>query len=240
MPIRPRRPPPIGRGLPGVEILVVDDYGTVLGPGGTGEVWVRGPTVMAGYYRDGLLYDLPASAIPTITKDIRHVTTADLQGFDAVVHLAELSNDPIGQNRPEVTYAINGDGSANLARKLPVVSGLLLASTIVAANYVPADDNVTVIAILSLAFFGQGMSNLGWTIISDVAPKKWIGLTAGIFNFSTNLAGIVTPVVVGVAYQWSGSFVGPLLYIGVVALVGAFSYLFILGDVHRLEIDTDP
>jgi len=131
-------------------------------------------------------------------------------------------------------------GSANLARKLPIVSGLVLASTIIAANYVPAGQNWLVIAILSVAFFGQGMSNLGWTVISDIAPKQVIGLTGGIFNFSTNLAGIVTPVVIGVAFGMTGSFVGPLIYIGVVALIGAFSYTVILGDIHRLEIDEPP
>jgi ACS family D-galactonate transporter-like MFS transporter len=131
-------------------------------------------------------------------------------------------------------------GSANLARKLPIVSGLVLASTIIAANYVPEGQNGVVIAILSVAFFGQGMSNLGWTVISDVAPKKVIGLTGGIFNFSTNLAGIVTPLVIGIAFGMTGSFVGPLIYIGVVALIGAFSYTVILGDIHRLEIDDTP
>ena len=131
-------------------------------------------------------------------------------------------------------------GSANLARKLPIVSGLLLASTIVAANYVPASDNATVIAILSLAFFGQGMSNLGWTVISDIAPKNVIGLTGGIFNFSTNLAGIVTPIVIGVFFGMTGSFVGPLIYIAAVALIGAFSYTVILGDIHRLELEPSP
>ncbi len=128
-------------------------------------------------------------------------------------------------------------GSANLARKLPIVGGMLLASTIVLANYVPAGDNATVIAIMSLAFFGQGMTNLGWTVISDVAPKQLIGLTSGIFNFSANLAGIVTPLVIGFAFQLTGSFVGPLAYIAVVALIGAFSYSVILGDIHRLELD---
>ena len=127
-------------------------------------------------------------------------------------------------------------GSANLARKLPIVGGMLLASTIIAANYVPLGSDGLVIAIMSLAFFGQGMTNLGWTVISDVAPKKLIGLTAGIFNFSANLAGIVTPLVIGFAYQASGSFYGPLLYIGIVALVGAFAYSVILGDVKRLEV----
>ena len=128
-------------------------------------------------------------------------------------------------------------GSANLARKLPIVGGMLLASTIVAANYVPADQNAMVILVMSIAFFGQGMTNLGWTVISDVAPKKLIGLAAGIFNFSANLAGIVTPIVIGIAVQWTHSFVGPLIYIAVVALIGAFAYSVLLGDIHRLEFD---
>jgi nucleoside-diphosphate-sugar epimerase len=70
----------------------------------------------AGFYRDGLLYDDRPATVPVITRDIRHATVADLEGFDAVIHLAELSNDPLGQHRPDVTMAINGDGSAHLAR----------------------------------------------------------------------------------------------------------------------------
>ncbi len=130
-------------------------------------------------------------------------------------------------------------GSANLARKLPVVGGLLLASTIVIANYVPAGSDAIVILVMSVAFFGQGMTNLGWTVISDVAPKKLIGLTSGLFNFSTNLAGIVTPLVIGITYDMTRSFVGPLVYIAGVALVGAFAYSVILGDIHRLDVPTD-
>ena len=137
-------------------------------------------------------------------------------------------------------FLLERTGSANLARKLPIVSGLLLASTIIAANYVPAGHNGLVIAVMSVAFFGQGLTNLGWTVLSDIAPKQVIGLTAGIFNFSANVAGILTPVVIGVALGVSGSFVGPLIYIAVVALLGAFSYVVILGDIHRLELDENP
>ena len=129
-------------------------------------------------------------------------------------------------------------GNANLARKLPVVAGLCLASVIVAANYVAADNNAAVMAIMSVAFFGQGMTNLGWTVVSDIAPKPLVGLTSGIFNFTTNMAGIITPLVIGVAYEKTGSFVAPLAYIAAVALLGAFSYIVILGDIHRLEVDT--
>jgi nucleoside-diphosphate-sugar epimerase len=74
----------------------------------------------AGFYRDGWLYSdaRQLGMIPrTIIKDLRHVTAADIEGFDAVVHLAELSNDPLGENRPEITYQINHRGSVELATK---------------------------------------------------------------------------------------------------------------------------
>jgi nucleoside-diphosphate-sugar epimerase len=72
-----------------------------------------------GYYRDGWLYsddrELPIQPY-TINKDLRRVTAEDLAGCEAVVHLAELSNDPLGQNSPEVTHQINHHGSVALAR----------------------------------------------------------------------------------------------------------------------------
>jgi ACS family D-galactonate transporter-like MFS transporter len=128
---------------------------------------------------------------------------------------------------------LTGTGSANIARKTPLIAGLLGASSIISANYV--DDNTAVIAIMSFAFFCQGMTNLGWTLISDVAPKNLMGLTGGVFNFAANLAGIVTPVVIGAVVGATGSFFGGLLYTGVVALIGALSYVFIVGDVRRIE-----
>ncbi|OTP71735.1 MFS transporter [Caballeronia sordidicola] len=125
-------------------------------------------------------------------------------------------------------------GSANIARKLPIIFGLLGASTIIAANYVSSD--ALVITILSIAFFGQGMVGLGWTLISDIAPKNLMGLTGGIFNFCANLAGIVTPLVIGLIVAKTGSFFYALSYVGTAALVGALSYIFIVGDVRRVEI----
>lgn len=72
-----------------------------------------------GFYRDGCLYmDSFAAPVAPFTryKDLRQLTAADLEGFDAVIHLAELSNDPLGQNRPEITFQINHLGSVHLAR----------------------------------------------------------------------------------------------------------------------------
>jgi nucleoside-diphosphate-sugar epimerase len=54
--------------------------------------------------------------IPTITKDIRDVTVEDLRGFDAIIHLAGLSNDPLGDLNPGLTYEINHAASVRLAQ----------------------------------------------------------------------------------------------------------------------------
>jgi len=124
--------------------------------------------------------------------------------------------------------------SANVARKLPIIIGLLMASSIVAANFVQSD--ALVIAILSVAFFAQGMAALGWTLVSDIAPKNLLGLTGGIFNFAANLAGIITPLVIGVIVGATGSFVWALAFISAIAVIGALSYIFIVGDIHRIEL----
>jgi nucleoside-diphosphate-sugar epimerase len=72
--------------------------------------------VDTGYYRDGWLFDDRCPRPLTLSKDIRHMTPRDVEGFDAVVHLAELSNDPLGEHNAETTYDINHRGSVNLAK----------------------------------------------------------------------------------------------------------------------------
>jgi nucleoside-diphosphate-sugar epimerase len=57
----------------------------------------------------------PAADIPEIRKDLRDVARADLTGFDAVVHLAALSNDPLGDLSADLTYEINYAASLHLA-----------------------------------------------------------------------------------------------------------------------------
>lgn len=73
----------------------------------------------SGFYRDGCLY-LDPVGLPvgprTLYKDLRAAVASDFEGFDAVIHLAELSNDPLGQNRPEITFQINHEGSVRIAQ----------------------------------------------------------------------------------------------------------------------------
>jgi nucleoside-diphosphate-sugar epimerase len=71
--------------------------------------------VDTGFYKVGWLYNGTQVTAKTLTKDIRHITVEDLEGVDAIVHMAELSNDPTGQLAPHITYEINHKGSVRLA-----------------------------------------------------------------------------------------------------------------------------
>jgi len=72
--------------------------------------------VDTGYYKSGWLYNGVAMSAYTLNKDIRDVSVEDLAGCDAVVHMAELSNDPLGALIEDVTYEVNHLGSVRLAR----------------------------------------------------------------------------------------------------------------------------
>jgi nucleoside-diphosphate-sugar epimerase len=97
--------------------------GAVLGP----LLMQRGLEVVGldtGYYREGWLYSDNRNLMcspRTINKDLRDITEKDLEGCDAIAHLAELSNDPLGQNKPELTHRINHNGSVALAEKARAV-----------------------------------------------------------------------------------------------------------------------
>ena len=72
--------------------------------------------VDTGFYREAQLYRGVDPQAHTLFKDIRRVTVDDLEGVDAIVHMAELSNDPVGELSPTITYDINHKGSVHLAR----------------------------------------------------------------------------------------------------------------------------
>ena len=71
--------------------------------------------VDTGFYKHGWLYRGVDRTVYTLDQDVRRLTVDDLRGFDAVVHMAELSNDPLGDLIGDVTYDVNHKGSVGLA-----------------------------------------------------------------------------------------------------------------------------
>jgi nucleoside-diphosphate-sugar epimerase len=94
------------------------------------------------YFYEGCDFGPDPAGVPAIRKDIRDVVPADLRGFEAVIHLAALSNDPLGCLDEACTYSINHQASVSLARaaKAAGVSRFLFASS--CSLYGAAGDNM--------------------------------------------------------------------------------------------------
>jgi ACS family D-galactonate transporter-like MFS transporter len=123
--------------------------------------------------------------------------------------------------------------SVTLARKLPVIVGLVLTAMIVTVNFFE-NQPIIAIGILSLAFFGNNVANLGWVVFTDVIPRNFIGTMGGFLNLFGNLSGITTPIVFGMILQRTHSFHYAMWYVSIVAVLGILSYIFLVGKIEMI------
>ncbi len=124
--------------------------------------------------------------------------------------------------------------SLSASRKVPIVAGMLLAMMMVGCNYVTTVW--IVVLIMSLAFLGKGCGALGWAVVADTSPKQVAGLCGALFNMFGNLSTIVTPLVIGYLVDFTKSYRGALIYVAANAAVAIFAYVFVVGEIKRVEL----
>ncbi|TDT74434.1 ACS family glucarate transporter-like MFS transporter [Arthrobacter sp. AG258] len=122
------------------------------------------------------------------------------------------------------------------ARKIPSVAGMALAMLIMLCPF--TDSTPLIVTLMTLAFFGKGVAALGWAFATDMAPKEANSVSAAIMNAFGNIAGIVTPIVIGFVIAATGNFDVALWFVGAHGAVALLGYL-IMGKVQRLEFTHD-
>ncbi|MEU9530410.1 MFS transporter [Streptomyces sp. NPDC048210] len=123
--------------------------------------------------------------------------------------------------------------SLTLARKIPIVTGLLMSCFILAC--VGATSKTFVIVMMAIAFFGKGFGSLGWVIVADTSPREATGLAGGLFNMIGNISGITTPIAIGYLVDATGSFDSALLLVGVSGALAATAFIA-AGTIKRMEL----
>ena len=129
-------------------------------------------------------------------------------------------------------FLIRRGATVGLARKLPIILGLLISTSMIGANF--TDSTPWVIFFLAVAFFGNGLASITWSLVSALAPVRLLGLTGGVFHFVGNLSSICTPIVIGFLVS-KDSFAPAIVYVSSLALLGALSYILLVGKVERIE-----
>ncbi len=169
---------------------------------------------------------------PTYLIEERHLTMVKVGIFAVLpfigatvgVLLAGITSD----------WMIRRGVSLSFARKLPLVVGSALGMSIMLVNF--TDSNELCIALLTIAFFAQGIASASWAAVSEIAPKELIGLTGGITSLAANIGGIVTPIVIGQILHVTGNFAWAFWFIGGVACIGTLSYSLLLGRIYRIQL----
>jgi ACS family glucarate transporter-like MFS transporter len=171
------------------------------------------------------------SWFPIYLNQSRHISIVKVGFLAALPALCGFAGGILGGILSD--RLLQSGRSLTFARKAPIVLGMVLAMTMVACNYV--STQLTVMLLMSVAFFGKGFGALGWSVISDTSPKGLIGINGGLFNLIGNLAGVTTPIVIGYIVRRTGSFQGALLFVAATALLAVVAYLPIVGEIKRLE-----
>lgn len=131
-------------------------------------------------------------------------------------------------------YLLKKSGSLSVARKVPIVIGMLLSMSMILCNYTGVEWMV--VAFMALSYFGKGVGALGWAVNADTAPKEITGLSGSLFNTFGNLSSIITPIAIGYIIRITGSFNWALVFVSIHAFLAIISYVFIVGKIQRFEL----
>ncbi len=125
--------------------------------------------------------------------------------------------------------------SLTRARKIPIVGGLALSSSIALAVLAPSAG--WALALLALSYSGLAFAAAGiWSLPADVSPSPdHVASIGGIQNCASNVAGVVSPLFIGTMVDRTGGFLVPLLVAGALALAGALCYLLVVPAIAPLR-----
>lgn len=132
-------------------------------------------------------------------------------------------------------WLIRRSCSATRVRKTFVVSGLLLCCvTLLPAAVVRSPERCVMLLVISCAALGLFTSNV-WAITQTLAGPKAAGSWTGVQNAIGNLGGVISPLLTGVVVGRTGSYYFAFAAASAMLIVGAVSYLFLVGEVRPLR-----
>ncbi len=170
---------------------------------------------------------------PTYLVDARHFDLLKLGVFGVLPALVAMPGGWVGGLVSD--RMVKRGKSLTVARKIPLVGGMVLSSVIALAVLVPTAAEALALLCVCYASLTFAAASV-WSLPADVAPTPGhVASIGGIQNFASNLAGVLGATTTGALVAIAGgSFVPALVLSGVLGLVGAFSYLVIVGRIEPL------
>ena len=189
--------------------------------------------MMLGFFCLNFVIYFFVTWFPTYLRDGRGFTAVKTGIFGMIPGLFAMLAGWLGGQTSD--FLVRRGMSLTKARKIPIVGGMAMASSIGLAVIVPSA--VGAVALLALSYGSLCFAAASiWSLPADVAPTpRHVASIGGIQNFASNTAGICITYIVGKLLAKTGGFVAPLMLAGGFAILGALSYLFIVPEIKPLE-----
>ena len=170
--------------------------------------------------------------LPTYLTSERHFSLQRMSGITGMALLI-LAGTALGSGWLSDRWIAAG-GTPTRVRKTFTGVGPLLASVIVLLGIV--QSHTLAIGLLLLTCVGLGMctSNL-WAVTQTLAGPATSGKWTGLQNFAGNLAGWITPALIGIIVERTGNYLWAFVITGAVSLLGSASWIFLIGPIESVQ-----
>ena len=191
--------------------------------------------MMLGFFCLNFVIYFFVTWFPTYLRDGRGFTAVKTGFYGMIPGLFAMVAGYTGGKTSD--FLLRRGFSLTKARKIPIVLGMAIASSIGLAVVVPSAMGA--VALLALSYGGLCFAAASiWSLPADVAPTpQHVASIGGIQNFASNTAGILITYLIGKLLAKTGGFVAPLMMAGGFAILGALAYLFIVPEIKPLEVE---
>jgi MFS family permease len=183
--------------------------------------------IFLGFFAYDYVWFVYQSWLPTYLMNERKFTATQMGVLNAMPYLA-MSLIILASGATSDWLVRQGHDEKRI-RKICCVTGMLICCLIVPAGMVA--DKTTSVWLLTIALAGLGVASPNtWTLTQAVCSKKIVGTVSGIQNFGGNVGGIIAPALTGFIAYKTGSFVLALGLCGVLLVIGALAYWFLIDE----------
>jgi MFS family permease len=174
---------------------------------------------------------------PSYLSEARHLNLAEIGILGSIPGICSICANWIGGWFCD--FLLRRGAGLSLARKIPLVGGMLGAAVIALAGF--ASSTGLALAILTISYsFSSFSGGAVWALPADVAPAPGnVASISGLQNFGSQIGGITGPIIVGFLVAMSGGFILPLVAMGCVTVIGAIIYAFMV-EVKPLPVPGEP
>lgn len=175
------------------------------------------------------------SWLPTYFREQMHLSLTEMGAFSGIAFGGVAVMVPLAGAMAD--FLIRKGLDSSKVRKGFVIAGFLMGALIIPVPYISNPNYAVTVLLIAIVSMGMATAN-SWAIMQAVAPENTTGTLAGVQNLGGSVGAAVAPLLTGFMVSASGTFDSAFILAGVIMLSGILNYLFLIGKIERIQIQS--